>query len=161
MEVIKIVSFQILLKVIMRTVILESLRNRGGGKKPLSNKKLNSGGLSLSLGFPGSTVVKNLPMQETWDTGSIPGLGRSPGVENGNPLKYSCLGNPMDRGAGRLACMGLPSGTRLRDWAHTQSLIIHIDLYSSYVFTFIKNGDRGVQSNPIIGLHLQKEFREV
>ena len=65
MEVIKIVSFQILLKVIMRTVILESLRNRAGGKKPLSNKKLNSGGLSLSLGFPGSTVVKNLPMQET------------------------------------------------------------------------------------------------
>ena len=31
--------------------------------------------------------------------GSIPGLGRSPGVENGNPLQYSCLGNPMDREA--------------------------------------------------------------
>lgn len=47
----------------------------------------------------------------------------------------------------------------MTEWAHTQSLIIHIDLYSSYVFTFIKNGDRGVQSDPIIGLHLQKEFR--
>lgn len=46
----------------------------------------------------------------------------------------------------------------MTEWAHTQSLIIHIDLYSSYVFTFIKNGDRGVQSDPIIGLHLQKEF---
>ena len=33
------------------------------------------------------------------DVGSIPGLGRSPGVENGNPLQYSCLGNPMDREA--------------------------------------------------------------
>ena len=33
------------------------------------------------------------------DSGSIPGLGRSPGGENGNPLQYSCLGNPMDRGA--------------------------------------------------------------
>ena len=33
------------------------------------------------------------------DTGSIPGLGRSPGEGNGNPRKYSCLGNPMDRGA--------------------------------------------------------------
>ena len=33
------------------------------------------------------------------DTGSIPGSGRSLGVENGNPLQYSCLGNPMERGA--------------------------------------------------------------
>ena len=33
------------------------------------------------------------------DTGSIPGLGRSPGEGHGNPLQYSCLGNPMDRGA--------------------------------------------------------------
>ena len=33
------------------------------------------------------------------DLGSIPGLGRSPGEGNGNPLHYSCLGNPMDRGA--------------------------------------------------------------
>ena len=33
------------------------------------------------------------------DTGSIPGLGRSPRGENGNPLQYSCLGNPMERGA--------------------------------------------------------------
>ena len=43
-------------------------------------------------------MVKNLPaVQET--RGSIPGLGRSPGERNGNPLQYSCLGNPMDRGA--------------------------------------------------------------
>ena len=33
------------------------------------------------------------------DLGSIPGLGRSPGEGNGNPLQYSCLQNPMDRGA--------------------------------------------------------------
>ena len=33
------------------------------------------------------------------DTGSITGLGRSPGGRHGNPLQYSCLGNPMDRGA--------------------------------------------------------------
>ena len=33
------------------------------------------------------------------DIGSIPGSGRSPGEGNGNPLQYSCLGNPMDRGA--------------------------------------------------------------
>ena len=40
------------------------------------------------MGFPGGTVVKNLPANagDVRDTGSIPGLGRSPGVENGNPL---------------------------------------------------------------------------
>ena len=40
--------------------------------------------------------------ESTWqagDMGSVPGLGRSPGEENGNPLQYSCLGKPMDRGA--------------------------------------------------------------
>ena len=41
------------------------------------------------------------------DLGSIPGSGSSPGEGNGNPLQYSCLENPMDRGAGRLQSMGL------------------------------------------------------
>ena len=43
------------------------------------------------------SVVKKYTYQ-AGDAGSIPGLGRSPGEENGNPLQYSCLGNPMDRG---------------------------------------------------------------
>ena len=42
--------------------------------------------------------VKNLPAN-TGDMGSISGSGRSPGAGNGNPLQYSYLGNPMDRGA--------------------------------------------------------------
>ena len=48
-------------------------------------------------------VVKNLPVNagDTRDAGSIPGLGRSPGVGNGNLLQYSCLEHPMDRGAWR------------------------------------------------------------
>ena len=52
-------------------------------------------------GFPGGTVVKNLPANtgDTRDAGSIPGSGRSPGVENGNLLQYSCLENSVDRGA--------------------------------------------------------------
>ena len=50
------------------------------------------------MGFPGGSVVKNAPAN-AGDTGSIPGLGRSPGKGNGNSLQYSCLGNPMDRGA--------------------------------------------------------------
>ena len=46
-------------------------------------------------------VVKNLPANagDTRDVGSIPGSGRLPGVGNGNPLQYSCLKNPTDRGA--------------------------------------------------------------
>ena len=43
-------------------------------------------------------MVKNRPAMPG-DPGSIPGLGRSPGEVNGNPLQYSCLGNPMDREA--------------------------------------------------------------
>jgi len=50
-------------------------------------------------------VVKNQPASagETRGVVSIPGLGRSPGEENGNPLQYSCLDNSMDRGAGWVA----------------------------------------------------------
>ena len=60
------------------------------------------------MGFPGSTVVKNLPASEedARDTGLSPGLGRSPREGNGNPHQYSCLENPMDRGAGGLQSMG-------------------------------------------------------
>ena len=51
----------------------------------------------LYMGFPGDSVVKN-PPANTGDAGLIPGLGRSPGEGNGNPLQYSCLGNPMEKG---------------------------------------------------------------
>ena len=54
--------------------------------------------LYYSAGFQGGSVVKN-PLASAGDTGSIPGLGGSPGEGNGNTLQYSCLGNPMDRGA--------------------------------------------------------------
>ena len=49
-------------------------------------------------GFPCGTVAKNLSAK-AGDAGSVPESGRSPGEGNGNPLQYSCLGNPMDRGA--------------------------------------------------------------
>ena len=55
--------------------------------------------LSISgIGLPGGSEVKN-PSTNEGDPDSIPGSGRSPGEGNGNPLQYSCLGNPMDRGA--------------------------------------------------------------
>ena len=53
------------------------------------------------MGFPSGTVVK-YPPANAEEVGSISGSGRSPGVGNGNPLQYSCLGNPMDRGAWRV-----------------------------------------------------------
>ena len=54
--------------------------------------------LCLFYGFPGGTMVKNLPANAE-GTGSFPGSERSPGEGNGNPLQYSCLGNPVVRGA--------------------------------------------------------------
>ena len=51
-------------------------------------------------------MVKNLPAN-VGDAGSIPGLSRSPGEGNGNPLQYSCLDNPMDRGAWRAIICGV------------------------------------------------------
>ena len=56
---------------------------------------------SLGFAFPGGAMVKNLPTtaEEIRGLGSIPGLGRSPGGGHGNPLQYSCLENPMNRGA--------------------------------------------------------------
>ena len=49
------------------------------------------------MGFLGGPMVKN-PPANAGDVGLIPGWGRSPGGGNGNPLQYSCLENPMDRG---------------------------------------------------------------
>ena len=53
-------------------------------------------------------MVKNLPVNagDTRDAGSIPGSGRFPGEGNGNPLQYSCLGNPWTEGPGGLWSMG-------------------------------------------------------
>ena len=63
----------------------------------------------LSGDFPGGSVIKNPPANagNIGDEGSIPGSGRSPGVENGNPLQYPCLENSMDRGTWRAAVHGV------------------------------------------------------
>ena len=58
-------------------------------------------GIVYSMGFPGGAGVKNLLTSagDARDLDSIPGLGRSPGGRNGNPVQYSCLENPMGREA--------------------------------------------------------------
>ena len=58
------------------------------------------------MGFLGGSVVKNLPAN-AGDIGSVPGSERSPGGGNGNPLQYSYLGNPMDRGTWWAAVRGV------------------------------------------------------
>ena len=55
-------------------------------------------------------VVENMLLMKETDLSSIPGLGRSPGEGNGNPLQYSCLGNPMDRGAWQATIHGVAKG---------------------------------------------------
>ena len=54
--------------------------------------------VELNFFFPGGSESK-ASVCSAGDPGSIPGSGRSPGEGNGNPLQYSCLENPMDRGA--------------------------------------------------------------
>ena len=57
-------------------------------------------------GFPGGSVIKNLPAN-AGDTGSIPGLGRSPGTGNGNPIQYSYLEIPWTEEPGGLTVHGV------------------------------------------------------
>ena len=71
------------------------------------------------LAFSGGLVGKK-PTCNAGNLGSISGSGRSPGEGNGNPLQYSCLGNPMDKGAWQAAVHGV---TRVR-----QDLVIKLPL---------------------------------
>ena len=81
--------------------------------------------MTLLKGFPGGSVVKTLPFNsgDAENVGLILGSGRPPGVGNGTPLQYSCLGNPMDRGACLLQSMG--SQTVGHDNMHARTQVIH------------------------------------
>ena len=79
-------------------------------------------------GFPGGTVVNNPPAHAR-DAASIPGPGRSPGGRNGNPLPYSCLENPMDRGTWQATVHGV---SKRQDWATE-----HTHIYPSIYFSII------------------------
>ena len=60
------------------------------------------------------------------DLGSVPGLGRSPGEGNGNPLQYSCLGNPMDGGAWQATVHGVAKSWT--DWATSLSFTFSLSM---------------------------------
>ena len=72
----------------------------------------------MELGFPGGSVIKNLPAK-AGGVGLIPELGRSPGGGNGNPLRCSCLENPMDRGASQATVQGGHKKSDVTEHAHT------------------------------------------
>ena len=78
-----------------------------------------SGNMWVAIwGFPGISEVKASACN-AGDLGSIPGLGRSPGEGNGNPLQYSCLENPMDGGAWWATVHRVAkSRTQLSDFTH-------------------------------------------
>ena len=74
------------------------------------------------MGFPGGFSSKESACRvgDAGDEGLIPGSERSPVGDNGNPLQYSCLENPIDRGNWQSAVHGVPkSQTRLSDSTHT------------------------------------------
>ena len=78
----------------------------------------SSSGNSIWWGFPYSSVGKE-SVCNARDLGSIPGSRRSPGDGNGNPLQYSCVENPMDRGAWQAKIHGVP-----KSWTHLKRLSI-------------------------------------
>ena len=85
----------------------------------------------LKQGFPGGSDGKASACN-AGDLGSIPGLGRSPGEGNGNPFQYSCLENPMDRGAWWATVHGVAkSRTRLSDFTFTFTWLFN--LYVEYI----------------------------
>ena len=88
--------------------------------------------LTLVSVFLGGSMVKNLPAN-AGDAGSIPGLGRSPGEGNGNPLPYSCLENSMDRGAWWATVHEL---TKSQIWQTEQLMLMYIN-YVSYILNII------------------------
>ena len=92
--------------------------------------------------FLSGSVVKNLPAN-TGDAGeadSIPGSGRSPGVGNGNPFQYSCLGNPMGRGAWQAAVYVVPRrDLATKNHQHKSQLYFILYYASNTISTFVLN----------------------
>ena len=76
-------------------------------------RKSKKEGIYVCVAFPGGSVVNNPPANAE-DMGSIPGSERFPGEGNGNPLQYSSLEKPMDRGAWRATVHGVKKKSQMQ-----------------------------------------------
>ena len=95
--------------------------------------------LTLNVSFPGGSEVKASACEG--DLGLIPGSGRSAGEGNGNPLQYSCLENPMDRGANgnplQCSCLENPMDGGAW-WATVHGVTKSLTRMSDFTFTFFQ-----------------------
>ena len=103
------------------------------------------------MGFPGGSDGKASACN-VGDPGSIPGLGRSPGEGNGNPLQYSCLENPTDGGAWWATVHGVAASdtTERLHSLHFPSLLMGFSLIFSFMFhvpTGMKSGEASTHWN--------------
>ena len=95
----------------------------------------------ISLGFPGGSVIKNIPADAAV-TGSVPGLGRCPGEGNGKPFQDSCWENPMVRGASQTLVLGVTkSQTGRSDWVCT--IMATFNIFSCVRSTHVPVGTTG------------------
>ena len=93
--------------------------------------------ISSFLFFPGGSEVK-ASASNVGDSGSIPGLGRSPGEGNGNPLQYSCLENPMDEGFWQATVHGITKDqTERLNNTQNDKIIRSFDSFTSEASLFI------------------------
>ena len=93
----------------------------------------------FNRGFPGSSDSKE-SAYNAGNLGSIPGLGRSPGEGNGNPLQYSCLENPMDRGAWWATVHGVT-----QSWTRLNAQ--HTTLFCSTVWSILIDVPSALEKN--------------
>ena len=92
-----------------------------------------------SLDFPFGSDSK-ASAYDVGDPGSVPGPGRSPGKGNGNPLQYSCLGNPTDRGVWWATVHGVTkSWTQLRDFTIVKSVYTRVVYIQNLQITYGKS----------------------
>ena len=111
------------------------------------------------MGFPCVTVVKNLHANagDTRDVGLISGSGRSPGEGNGNSLQYSCLENPMDRGAWRAMVLTVrESQTQLKQLRMHAELINNVVLVSELCPTLCNPMDCSPPGSSVHGIFQQQ-----
>ena len=104
-------------------------------------------------------VVKNPPPMK--EMGSIPGLGRSPGEGDGNPLQYSCLENPTERGAWQATICGVKkSWTRLRGLACTHAARVHTHTHTQTHTHTVPSGHSPPATTEHLYSHSQPVFQK-